>query len=715
VLDDAAAVQAAVAEAIGAFDRAAAAARAVHDAAVAAEVAALLRGLPIERLRDTTDGRLAIRPLQDAGLHTVLDPLQWGETRLEALHGVGPETARRAVAAARALEGAARDTVRVRFDVVARPETHRVLLAALVRLTEARAVRDDLVEPGTVLARRLAGLAPTAAKARSRLGLFFTRRATRTAARDALDALAAELDGARANGLVERIEAGLRRVRAADPAPDELWSRYQADVVRFNGLLGEIGGVQTDGAAAHGHLPAEIAARVQQLTLDTSALRDVSLRGYQVFGAKFAVVQRRVMVGDEMGLGKTVEAIAAIGHLWAGGARHVLVVCPAGVVVNWINELRRFATFPARRLHGPGLRGELDDWLAAGGVAVTTFQTLQTFEVPSTVPLAMVVVDEAHYVKNPEARRTTAVAAVAARAERVLFLSGTPLENRVDEFRSLIGHLDPGLARSLDTADGLVGANRFRTAVAPVYLRRTQADVLDELPDLVETEQWVTLEGPDERAYRDAVASGNFMAMRQAAFAPGTIEGSAKLERLMDIVEESVDNGRKVVVFSYFHAVLDCVHRALGPLAVGDPLVGATSPDRRQQLIDRFGAAPPSVLVSQIEAGGVGLNIQTASVVVLTEPQWKPSTEAQAIARCHRMGQARTVDVHRLLAEDSVDAHLLEVLGRKRRLIDRYVPSELTRASPDAVDVSDHEATLEAARAAEERRIIGLERSRLGL
>jgi SNF2 family DNA or RNA helicase len=148
------------------------------------------------------------------------------------------------------------------------------------------------------------------------------------------------------------------------------------------------------------------------------------------------------------------------------------------------------------------------------------------------------------------------------------------------------------------------------------------------------------------------------------------------------------------------------------------PLTGSVPPARRQQLIDDFTSdRRPRALVSQIEAGGVGLNIQAASVVILTEPQWKPSAEEQAIARCHRMGQARPVDVHRLLAEDSVDQRMLEILATKAALFDEYVrKSALKEISPDAVDISDLEVTEQVVSLAEEeRRIIEFERQRLGV
>jgi SNF2 family DNA or RNA helicase len=185
----------------------------------------------------------------------------------------------------------------------------------------------------------------------------------------------------------------------------------------------------------------------------------------------------------------------------------------------------------------------------------------------------------------------------------------------------------------------------------------------------------------------------------------------------VEVVDEATSNGRKVVIFSFFRDVIEIIISALGPAAVG-PLTGSTTPAARQAMVDEFTEKKERmVLVSQIQAGGVGLNIQAASVVILAEPQWKSTMEDQAIARCHRMGQVRTVDVHRLLTEDSVDQRMLEILATKAALFDEYARrSELKDASPDAIDVSDLEATKEASsQAADERRIVEMERRRLRL
>ena len=164
--------------------------------------------------------------------------------------------------------------------------------------------------------------------------------------------------------------------------------------------------------------------------------------------------------------------------------------------------------------------------------------------------LSCIVIDEAHYIKNPDAQRSRNSLKLLNSCERALLLTGTPLENRIDEFRNLVSYLRPDLA--VDANE--LAPRKFRRQVAPAYLRRNQEDVLTELPDMVEVDEWLTLSQEDSAAYRDAVAAGNFMAMRQAAMNQGG--KSQKMQRLVEIVEEAEDNGRRVVVFSYFRDVL---------------------------------------------------------------------------------------------------------------------------------------------------------------
>jgi SNF2 family DNA or RNA helicase len=263
------------------------------------------------------------------------------------------------------------------------------------------------------------------------------------------------------------------------------------------------------------------------------------------------------------------------------------------------------------------------------------------------------------------------------------------------------------LVRSVDGIDAITGSKAFRRAVAPAYLRRNQEDVLAELPQLTRIDEWEEFGPHDFAAYRKAVEVGNFMAMRRAAYAAGTARGSAKLRRLIEIADEAGASGRKVLIFSHFRDVLDIVCAALGERALG-PLNGSMPSPRRQELVDRFAKARGhGVLVSQIQVGGVGINMQAASVVILCEPQVKPTLETQAIARAHRLGQVQKVQVHRLLVADSVDERMLELLAGKTALFDAYARrSDTADAVPQARDVSEGELA---------RRVVGIERARLGL
>jgi SNF2 family DNA or RNA helicase len=675
-----------------------------------------LAELPLTRLKETTQGRLRLGTIEAAGYRTVGQAAAAGVARLQQIPGVGPQTATQVVAAARQLGSAMMQRVRVRFDPDTRPPVQARLLAELHRYAVARQAampgRENLDEVAAALDAVLAG----STRAVSRLRMFFSGSRKRDEARSALRQLEDLVKSVRQSGLDTRLQQSLADLAARTPSGAALWRDYEERAVFYNGLLIEIGELAPDIEAGQGFIPADIARRVHNHPLDLSLMR-ASLRGYQAFGAKFALCQGKAMLGDEMGLGKSVEALAAMCHLHVEGRKHFLVVCPASVLVNWTHEIERHSQLRSHRLHGPDRQRNLRAWTRTGGVAVTTYESLRSLAKPAEIDLGMLVVDEAHYAKNREAERTKAVRQWAAATDRVLFLTGTPMENRVEEFRVLVSHLQPALVPRISSVDGMIGAGHFRAAVAPVYLRRNQDDVLQELPPRVETQEWVQLTSRDLEAYRDAVAAGNFMAMRRAAYVSGRRDDSAKLGRLVEIVQEASANGRKVVVFSYFRDVLSTVASVLGSVAAG-PLTGSIPPIQRQAMIDEFTARRgPAVLVSQIQAGGVGLNIQAASVVILTEPQWKPTIEDQAIARCHRMGQVRSVDVHRLLAEDTVDQRMLDILAAKADLFDEYVRrSELKDHSPDAVDVSDLKAADEVGSQVEaERRIIEMERKRLRL
>ncbi|WP_327737182.1 SNF2-related protein [Streptomyces nojiriensis] len=701
-----AAAQAVVGDHRRAVDAVREALKPIHDAA--AEQA--LEAIPVTRLKEVTEGRLRLGEVERSGLRSVGQVLDAGSYRLRQIPGVGQRTADQVIAAARQISDAVRETIAVHIDVD-RPEPRTTaLVTALHVLVEAGPDARRALDAAAVLAERLGPLLAEAGPAAGRLRMLLAGQAKRDRALGA----AAEVRGLTkeaAQGAVPELLAQASVDLLRGPSTEvAAWVDFELRSAEYYSLLAEISGGSPDAAAAEGFLPDEVAERVRRQLLDDTHRR-VSLRGYQSFGARFALAQRKVILGDEMGLGKTIQAIAALSHLAAEGSSHFVVVCPASVLINWTREIEARSKLRVMCLHGPDRQEAFADWKGRGGVAVTTFDALRGFPAPGGGEIGMLVVDEAHYVKNPKTRRAQAVTEWSGRCDRVLFMTGTPMENRVAEFRSLVNILQPDLAAAVGDRDGVAGSKAFRKAVAPVYLRRNQQDVLTELPALQHTDEWEELSASDDAAYREAVRSGNFMAMRRAAYAHP--ERSAKLNRLREIVEDAAENGLKVVVFSNFRQVLgvvkDSLEAAPGPGGgrVFGPLSGSVPPARRQQVVDEFAAAPGhAVLVAQIEAAGVGLNMQAASVVIICEPQVKPTVENQAVARAHRMGQVRPVRVHRLLATRGVDERMVRMLKNKSRLFDAYARrSAVAESTPDAVDVSD---------VAMARRIVEEEQARLG-
>lgn len=662
-----------------------------------------LQRADLDQLREAAGGRLRLGPLRAAGI-TSVGQLMSNRHRLHQYPGIGPTTVTQLEDAIEALAAT------VEADTVLRPDPDRRspadthLLRALHRLAVfRRRVRPVLGRAGD-LHDAVAGSIDGARRANSRWRSLFRGRQGRQADLAALTALETALRSPRLETARTRVLAAAAAL-AAEPTEKQLWQKYRADAATYLTLLAEATGPQTGEQGPAGRLSPDDAARVDEVRLDTSLLIS-TLRGYQSFGARFMIAQRRVIIGDEMGLGKTVETLAAMCHLAAAhGRRHFLVVCPPSLAANWMHEIKRHCRLTPRLLYGGDTARSTAAWRANGGIGVTTYTALDRLDLDG-VTVAMAAFDEAHYIKNPDAKRTLQSRRLIERADRVALLTGTPLENRVTEFGVLTEHVNPEVARQAAAAPS---AEAFRRAIAPAYLRRNQSDVLAELPDRIENVQPVALSPEEVSAYRKTVWEGRFMTMRRATFGDPA-RTSTKLDHIREIATEAMAEGHKVVVFSYFRDVLTAVADALGNRAHG-PLTGGTPPLQRQQIVDAFTASRrPAVLVSQIEVGGVGLNLQTASVVILVEPQWKPSIEEQAIARCHRMGQVRPVQVFRLIAEDTVDTSVRELVAGKAAIFDEYArPSAAKDADAQAVDVTQHDGT----RAAAERRIIEQERARL--
>lgn len=652
-----------------------------RDTLVEAAVAKVAAASPVGELADF-GARVA--PLEAAGFRTVADLRGQGLSALMARPGVGEVTAAGAVSAVQAFLDHARAAVRVMPDPDERRPGDADLLVAVVRyetLLREFPPRAEALEARRQALRREVAL--------FRDGTVPADHFFSAAKRAAHAAFEARLRAEAAWVLAEaRVLNRFAREVVVDEA--DAWRRYGENAASFVALLEGVGagapipgGAPLAAADQRGGLPAEIADAVEATPLDLSLLT-ATLRRYQLFGAQYLVHQRRTLLGDDMGLGKTMQVLAAMCHLAAQGKRRFFVVAPNAVLINWEREVRKHTKLGAIVIHGFDRDDELAQWHREGGVAITTFTTLGKL-LDRLGPVDLVAVDEAHSVKNPEAQRSQAVARLAAGAEHVAFLTGTALENRLEELQYLVLTVQPELKEALG---GLLRQARpkpieVRLKLAPVYLRRTQKDVLKELPDLQEIDEVIPLEPADREAY--AKAPMNLMQKRLAATVGAGGQQAAKYDRLRDLLAQYREEGRKVVLFSFFRQVLDDVGLIAGE---HDRIDGDLSAEQRQAVIDRFTARTGfGLIVLQIEAGGVGINLQSAQVVILMEPQFKPSTERQAVARVRRMGQTRKVVAHRFIAERTIDEHLVLLIKQKAQLFEDYAQqSAVKAASAMAVD-----------------------------
>lgn len=476
-------------------------------------------------------------------------------------------------------------------------------------------------------------------------------------------------------GVNDLIESGTFERPHRPIGSDEAWNFYAVRAAEFH-AYGDSG--------SGSEVPTEIAERIADITLRGTL--HASLRGYQSFGSKFILAQQKVLIGDEMGLGKTMQALAVFAHLADEGKKHALVVCPPSLRINWQREIAKFTDLPTHMLHGADKDVEFEAWQHSGGVAIAGYPETRKGKMLAEslrTSIDVLVVDEAHRAKNPDSQQSQGVHSLTQQAELAVYLTGTPLENRVSEFEVLLGYLDAEMPKKLEEVRGT--ASGFQNAIAGVYLRRNQVDVLGELPPLTEVEEWVEPKPGHVERYEDAVRRGHFMDMRQAF----SSKESAKMERVTELLDDGAEAG-KTIIFTYFRSVLESLTSTLGDRAYG-PIAGGVSHEDRQKAVDEFTAAEAgAVLVCQITAASEGLNIQAANRIVLFEPQLNPATEAQAIARAHRMGQVNTVEVHRLLTPHSVEERLMEMLDSKRALFDRFARDSVTADStPEAVDVSE--------------------------
>lgn len=647
--------------------------------------------LPVEELNRYKDG-IRVNTLHKCGISHIRQLDGKSATQLANYNGIGVETAKKIIRNIELIKREIDSSYTLRMN----PKERNKNTDAIVRDAYIfRTIGDGMASADEYLAiyeSRYANRFKELSKQNSFINYMFAdkEKKARIDAEDAafFNEMCAEFAGPVAL-LIKTFED------AKSASINTCWDDYRRNAATYNTLIENVAygrAIPDDSLRKSRYslstaqsIPEKILEQVEAYELDLG-LMETQLRRYQTFGTKYILCQKRTLLGDEMGLGKTIQAIAAIAHLASQGKRRFLVVCPLSVMINWEREIEKHSKIEAIAIHGYNRDGEFEEWInSCKGVTsncivgITTYETLQKFDWRKLTSLDMLIVDEAHNIKNPNAFRTQAVLDMAHMSEYVLFMTGTPLENRLEEMKFLIKSLNPTIGNKINytkTAGKLDDPEKFKTAISCVYLRRVREDVLRELPELIEKEDWLTMNEWEQAAYEETLEDTNFMAVRRISWNVDA-DKSSKAYKLLELCEEASLDERKVIVFSFFRETLEIVAGLLQNKCAGI-ITGSVPATERQRIIDEFTEdLPGMVLLCQVEAGGTGLNIQAASVVIFCEPQLKPSTENQAIARSYRMGQVNTVMVHRLLMTGTVDERIMEILRNKTAIFDTYADNSV--------------------------------------
>jgi superfamily II DNA or RNA helicase len=493
------------------------------------------------------------------------------------------------------------------------------------------------------------------------------------------------------------------------------------------------------GQAVHDHLKnqQDIEAVAQQkgwfLDQVTQGNRSLSvlstpLYGYQEEGVLHLTFGRRVLLADDMGLGKTIQAIAAATLLkQLRDIQHVLIVCPASLKHQWAREIRRFTSLPVQVIEGNQIqRRDLYrdlQFFNAINYELVRFDE----ELLSQHEFDLVILDEAQRIKNW--RTKTADKVKRLRSPYAFVLTGTPLENRLDELYSIFQFIDPTILgplwrfneRYYETERrpsgsykvlGYKNLDELRRRISPYVLRRVRDEVLLDLPERIDSNFFVEMTEPQWRAYEEyeqtvaklmaqakrrpltpeqhQILLGclvkmrlicNALALHDPEIKPQDREKTApKLRELREILDEEVaSNGHKAILFSQWSKMLALTEPVLERLKLGwVKLTGDVPTKKRGALIEQFFEDPQCKVFLSTDAGGVGLNLQAASMVVNLDLPWNPAVLDQRIARAHRHGQPHAVNVVNLIAEGTIEERMLDTLAAKRAVFDAALNEDST-------------------------------------
>ncbi len=447
-----------------------------------------------------------------------------------------------------------------------------------------------------------------------------------------------------------------------------------------------------------------------------------ALRPYQMQGVAWLAFLRDVGFGgilaDDMGLGKTVQALALVAIEKAAGRLDVpaLVVAPTSLMANWRREAEKFAPdLRVLTLQGSD-RKDRFDLIPESDLVLTTYPLIgRDQEVLSGHSWHLLFLDEAQTIKNPDATTTHLIRALKARHR--FCLTGTPLENHLGELWSLFAFVSPGFLgdrsgftklwrNPIEKKGNAERARLLAKRVKPFMLRRAKSEVASELPPKTEIMERVDMQAAQRTVYdsirlsmhekvRAAIADKGFarsrivildalLKLRQVCCDPRLLKlagkasaraGSAKLERLEELLASLIGEGRKIIIFSQFTSMLDLIRPQLDKAGTPYALLTGQTRDREAE-INRFRDTAVPVFLISLKAGGTGLNLTEADTVILYDPWWNPAVEEQAIDRAHRIGQNKPVFVHKLVVTGTIEEKMEVLKVKKRALAQSIFDSE---------------------------------------
>ncbi|MHC6180164.1 DEAD/DEAH box helicase [Clostridium sp. JNZ X4-2] len=419
------------------------------------------------------------------------------------------------------------------------------------------------------------------------------------------------------------------------------------------------------------------------------------------------------ILGDEMGLGKTFQAIA---FLLSNPGSKSLIVVPTSLVYNWIHEFEKFAPdMKVAAVNGPRKeREELLKNINKYQAVITTYNLLKRdLEIYNNIEFDYCMLDEAQYIKNPHCQNAESVKSIKAR--RRFALTGTPIENSVMELWSIFDFIMPGYLYDEKRfsvryykkfKEDPVVIEDLNRLVKPFILRRKKKDVIKELPDKIEKTIMVHLKDKQEKVYgtyakhaldliENKVKEDEFKnskieilayitKLRQLCLDPSVVMGdysgsSAKIEALVELLTQSIGEGHRVLVFSQFTSVLKNIAGRISKEGIEySYLDGSVSSKNRMKLVEEFNSGINSVFLISLKAGGTGLNLTSADIVIHFDPWWNPAVEEQATDRVHRIGQKHVVEVIKLVAKGTIEEKIIQLQEEKKRLIDSLLGGELS-------------------------------------